>query len=38
MTIALKEIGQGQAVANAARRINVALIVFLLFYIVIGLL
>ena len=38
MTIALKEIRQGQALAQAARRINVALVVFLLFYLVIGLL
>jgi ribose/xylose/arabinose/galactoside ABC-type transport system permease subunit len=38
MTIALKEIRQGQALAQAARRINFALVVFLLFYLVIGLL
>ena len=38
MTIALKEIRQGQALAHVARRINVALVVFLLFYLVIGLL
>ena len=38
MTIALKEFRQGQAFAHAARRINVALVVFLLFYVVIGLL
>jgi ribose/xylose/arabinose/galactoside ABC-type transport system permease subunit len=38
MTIAFKEIGQGQAFAHMARRINVALVVFLLFYLVIGLL
>ena len=38
MTIALKEIRQGQAFAQAARRINVALVVFLLFYLAIGLL
>ena len=38
MTIALKEIRQGQAFAHVARRINVALVVFLLFYLVIGLL
>ena len=31
MTIALKEIGQGQILAHLARRINVALVVFLLF-------
>ena len=38
MTIALKEIRQGQAFAHLARRINVALVVFLLFYLVIALL
>ena len=38
MTIALKEIRQGHAFAHVARRINVALVVFLLFYLVIGLL
>ena len=38
MTIALKETRQGQAFAHVARRINVALVVFLLFYLVIGLL
>ena len=38
MTIALKETRQGQAFAHVARRINVALVVFLLFYVVIGLL
>ena len=38
MTIALKETRQGPAFANVARRINVALVVFLLFYLVIGLL
>ena len=38
MTIALKENRQGQAFAHVARRINVALVVFLLFYLAIGLL
>jgi ribose transport system permease protein len=38
MTIALKETRQGQAFAHLARRINVALVVFLLFYLAIGLL
>jgi ribose transport system permease protein len=38
MTIALKEIRQRQALAHVARRINVTLVVFLLFYLVIGLL
>lgn len=38
MTIALKEIREGQAFAHVVRRINVALVVFLLFYLVIGLL
>src|SRR5262249_50769381 len=38
MTIALKEIGQRQAFTDVARRINVALVVFLLLYVVIGLL
>jgi ribose transport system permease protein len=38
MTIALKKIRQGHAFAHVARRINVALVVFLLFYLVIGLL
>ena len=38
MTIALKEIGQRSRAAAAVRRINVAVVVFLAFYLAIGLL